>query len=286
MTESFSSSSDGTSTDSSVVVLHVPHSSVVIPSDLRSSVTLDDQALESELLKMTDWYTDELFEYPEASLVRFPVSRLIIDPERFLDDAAEPMAGRGMGVVYTATASGGVLRSEPDAGTRQELIDRFYQPHHQALESAVEEKLRTRGECVVVDCHSFPSSPLPYETCQDPDRPDLCIGTDPFHTHEELIECIEAEAKDQGLSVKINTPFSGSLVPMRYYRKRKTAFSVMLEINRSLYMDEATGQKSDSFEETQRKIESLLERVDDWHKDTFEERVSEEGKLLARSRRD
>ena len=34
---------------------------------------------------------------------RYEVSRLVCDPERFPDDANEPMAPVGMGVVYTAT---------------------------------------------------------------------------------------------------------------------------------------------------------------------------------------
>lgn len=266
---------------SGVIVLHVPHSSADIPSSLRSSIELDDHALENELLKMTDWYTDELFDYPEAPFVRFPVSRLIVDPERFLDDAEEPMASRGMGVVYTATLSGGALRLLPDREARSALISRLYAPHHQALEAAVDEKLMTHGECVVVDCHSFPSVPLPYEDSQDPDRPDLCIGTDSFHTPASLVEYIRDEAECQGLSVKLNTPFSGSLVPMKHYLKRKTAFSVMLEINRGLYMDEETGQKSDNFQEIREKVGRLLWAIGAWHEDTFRDRLVDEGELLA-----
>lgn len=266
---------------SGVIVLHVPHASADIPTSLRSSITLDDGELGTELLNMTDWYTDELFGYPNTPLVRFPVSRLIVDPERFLDDADEPMASSGMGVVYTMTASGGILRSEPDAAKRQVLIDRFYEPHHRALESAVDDVLATRGECVVVDCHSFPSIPLPYEACRDPDRPDLCLGTDSFHTPASLIEYIKGEAESQGFSVKLDSPFSGSLVPMKHYRKRRTAFSVMLEINRSLYMDESTGEKSDRFDETREKVKRLLWAIEAWHEETFKDRLVDEGELLA-----
>ncbi len=47
-----------------------------------------------------DAYTDELFALPpeQASTVRFPVSRLVVDPEGFEEDAGEVMAGRGFGV--------------------------------------------------------------------------------------------------------------------------------------------------------------------------------------------
>ena len=38
----------------------------------------------------------------------FPVSRLVVDPERFI---ADPMECVGMGVVYTRTSNGEVLRA-------------------------------------------------------------------------------------------------------------------------------------------------------------------------------
>jgi hypothetical protein len=55
---------------------------------------------------MTDRYTDELFALPAevAVSVVFAVSRLAVDPEPFTDDADEPMARKGMGIVYTRTA--------------------------------------------------------------------------------------------------------------------------------------------------------------------------------------
>ena len=66
---------------------------------------LSDKELSAELLRMTDDYTH----------VIFPVSRLIIDPERFLDDLMEAMSEVGMGVIYTRTSDGRVLREPATA---------------------------------------------------------------------------------------------------------------------------------------------------------------------------
>ena len=46
---------------------------------------------------MTDHYTDELFHEPNDDVRRllFPVSRLLVDPERFADDELEPMTAVG-----------------------------------------------------------------------------------------------------------------------------------------------------------------------------------------------
>src|SRR6266545_5203929 len=89
-------------------VIHLPHSSAVVPPEFRDAIVLDDEELRLELLRITDWFTDELFPVPsrQGKVVRFPLSRLVLDPERFLDDEVEPMAARGMGVIYTQTSHG------------------------------------------------------------------------------------------------------------------------------------------------------------------------------------
>jgi N-formylglutamate amidohydrolase len=128
-----------------------------------SDIRLDDAALNSELLRMTDSYTDELFPPTrvEAGRVIFPVSRRVCDVERFPSDEDEPMATRGMGFIYTRTSMGEVLRSQ--LADRESLLDRWYRPHHLKLERMVNDVVVRSGGCLIVDCHSFPSTALPYE---------------------------------------------------------------------------------------------------------------------------
>ena len=71
---------------------------------------------------------------------------------------------------------------------RQELPQRYYIPHHQKLTEVVDESLLTNDHCLIIDGHSFPALPLPYELNQTAFRPDFCLGTDDFHTPEELVE--------------------------------------------------------------------------------------------------
>lgn len=90
------------------VVVHIPHASTVIPPDVRDTFAVSGCELERELVLMTDWYTDELYRGLAAldATICFPVSRLVVDPERFLDDGREPMAERGMGATYMRTSDG------------------------------------------------------------------------------------------------------------------------------------------------------------------------------------
>jgi N-formylglutamate amidohydrolase len=61
-----------------------------------------------------------------------------------------------------------------------------------------------------------------------------------------------------GYEVGVNKPYRGALVPMEFYGKNPKVTSLMIEVSRSLYMNEKTGKKNESFETIKRQIQSLL----------------------------
>jgi len=241
-------------------ILHIPHASLAIPAHVRPTLLLTDEELLQELQRLTDRYTEELFDYSSDSVARvvFPVSRLVVDPERFPDDNQEPMAAHGMGLIYTKTTDGALLRNPISSASRQSLINEFYAPHHKALTLAVESALIDWGSCLIIDCHSFPSIPFPYEKLSELARPDICLGTDPYHTPEWLYDHALTIFNAAGLSVSRNDPFQGTLVPSLHFQHDKRVMSIMIEINRKLYMDEATGGRLASFQDIHSRLTSLL----------------------------
>ncbi|MGL3109032.1 N-formylglutamate amidohydrolase [Bradyrhizobium sp. BR 1432] len=243
-----------------IAVLHIPHSSRLIPADERARLSLGESELETELLRMTDAFTDELFPptLHEAERVVFPVSRLVCDVERFSDDADEPMAGRGMGAIYTATSTGRRLRATASAPEHERIMTRWYRPHHELLTSAVDKVLRREDRCLIIDCHSFADRPLPHEPDQDPRRPEICIGTDPLHTAHGLSGAIADAARKLGFTVAADRPFSGALVPAKHYRADMRVQSLMIEVNRRVYMNELTGDRLVSFEKCREAVGSLV----------------------------
>ena len=244
----------------SPILLHVPHASIHIPPEELSRFRPVDLA--DEQLKMTDRYCDELFSGYDS--VVFPVSRLVCDPERFRDDAQETMSRVGMGSIYTKTSFGVPLRYiTPEE--REQMLQRYYDPHHARLTAAVGQKLRLHGRCLIIDGHSFHPVSLPYELDQEPDRPDFCIGTDPFHTPERLAALAGDFLRREGFSVSLNRPYGGSLVPLKFYRSDRRVCSLMIEINRRLYMDE-NGRRSGSFYLIQKTVSSLLENLEEWQR--------------------
>lgn len=244
-------------------ITHLPHDSTLIPAAYRDQFVLNEHELAQELIAMTDSHTAELFAglcKPDNEL-RFPASRLLVDVERFADDAQEVMAARGMGVVYTHTSKGTPLRRELGDAERTHLLDEFYHPHHARFAKLVTEMLRTHGKAFILDAHSFPSIPRPYELSQESNRPEICIGTDKFHTPVEVIEAFAGEFKRNGFTVAINTPFAGAIVPLAFYQRNRAVTSVMIEINRSYYMDELTGTRRPEFQLMKRKIGECCQRA-------------------------
>lgn len=243
------------------MIFHIPHASTEIPPEQISALLPDDAQLAAELLAMTDAFTDDLFSKCPVdgdAFIRFPISRLIVDPERFENEADEIMAKVGMGVIYEKTSDGRPLRPKPSAEERETLLEKYYRPHHEALSAAVARELTEHGESLIIDCHSFPSTPLRYELDQNPDRPDICVGADEFHTPELLVEMVTSFAIASGYTVDVNAPFAGTLVPVPFYRENGDVASIMIEVNRRLYMDEATGRKNRRFDDIQEFITQLV----------------------------
>lgn len=98
-------------------VVHVPHSSLYIPDKYREGILISDAALRRDQYRMTDGFCDELFSgvAEEKCLIVSPISRLACDVERFRDDAQEPMARLGMGLMYTRTVFQRRLRRYDEA---------------------------------------------------------------------------------------------------------------------------------------------------------------------------
>ncbi len=245
------------------LLVHIPHSSAYIPPEMKAKFLLSNDDLQKELLRMTDRYTDEIFSCV-AELggisVTYNYSRLVLDPERFRDDKKEVMAPKGMGVIYTKDSNERKLR-EINENERKMLLQNIYDPYHTVITKEVQELLAKFDECLIIDAHSFPAIPLPYEISQEIKRPQICLGTDFYHTPEDLIQLIRNFFEEINLTTEINKPFPGCYVPIKFLHQEKRVKSIMIEINRELYMNEDTVEKNDSFVEIKSNICRLINQI-------------------------
>ena len=216
------------------LIFHIPHSKTEIPQQFKSDF-VNTETVENEIKLLTDFATDEIFTIGDTSKVVFPYSRVFCDVER-LDDENEVMFKYGRGFYYTKTDSGELLRENSNGN--KELIHRdYYSKHHESLTNLVDQKLKDNVFALIIDCHSFADIPFKSDIEQGGERPDFCIGTDDYHTPKWLIDMVYLHLTNQGYSVKINYPYVGTIVPLKHYKKNDDVYSIMIEINRKLYMD-------------------------------------------------
>ncbi len=252
---------------STSLIFHIPHSSTYIPVSVRDQFLLSDEELRAEQLKVEDRYAAELFDPSGYPRVICPVSRLVCDVDRFADDEEEVMAAHGAGMIYERCTDGRTLRSPLHPDQREHLIRTYHRRNESDIEGYLGDAVLFNGVALIIDCHTFPSIPLGYDSNQSVPRPDICIGTDPVQTPESLTSLVHAYFTGNGYSVALNEPYAGTYIPRLYsYQAKKTDLarssamkveSIMIEVNRSLYMDEATGEKLPVFSDVQALLRGL-----------------------------
>ena len=240
------------------VILHAPHGSRAIPAEYLADFLVSSRQLEVEMDAMTDHFTDTLVAgIIGVSAVINGLSRFAVDVERFPDESEE-MNEVGMGVLYTH-------------GSRRQEIRRVSADHtiplmaHFTAYSAritelVDATLSAHGRAVIIDVHSYPELKLPYELHGDGHRAPLCVGSDPFHASGDLLAAV-AESFPQ-LETSSNAPFAGAYVPLRHYHQDPRVSSVMLEIRRDVYMNEATVTVDpEGFHQLHKSLQTLVHRI-------------------------
>jgi len=246
-------------TTSPVLVL-APHGGRVVPVEHRGAFLLSPEALDREHDLMVDHHTDLLArlvgQQSGATTVVNTLSRFVVDVERFPDDREE-MNTVGMGVLYTHGSQRQLMRDES-------LIDRtslmeFFADYSHAVTELVREILHHHDSCLILDLHSFPSSPLPYELHQEESRPELCLGHEEPHAPLEFLTRLRQELA--GWDLADNEPFHGSYVPLEFFGSDPRVQSVMLEIRRDTYMQEPAGEMiSGVFERLSESVFGALSR--------------------------
>ena len=212
------------------VVCNIPHSNTTIPDWAKKDMLLPSEELTALAEFMVDKDVDKIWSFvPIANKQTASMSRLVLDIERFRNDEDEPMSKKGMGVYYTHTPDGKRFRIKSEDAYAKCLV--HYDVYHKKLEEKVTNCLEKYGECILIDCHSFHDK-MEYTDYRADTFPDICIGVNGeiFHAARLVIDLFERN----GYSVKVNEPFAGALVPLKYLSDNRVK-GVMIELNRRIY---------------------------------------------------
>ena len=204
------------------IVLNIPHSSINGIFDEEIGGWYENPFfINGPVRDLTDWYTDMLFSIngiENVTPVVFNYSRFVCDVERIEND---PMEKEGQGIIYSYYG-GYVRRLRPE---NKEKILKLREDHL----SRIAENISDDGSTVLIDCHSF--------TQMNGDAPDICIGfNDDFSYDERIVDLLLNEFNFSGYSTALNRPYANTLTPV----KDKEYKSVMIEVNKRIYMDVGT----------------------------------------------
>ena len=237
--------------DERQLLLHIPHSSTSFPATTGHSF----KDLDDDERLLIDYYTDELFaprvQTSGIASAVFPYCRLYCDVERLVND---PLEQKGLGISYHRTTVGDCLPNEERSFSTLSEAFNYYADFHAYVAKKIVDMTVT-SKLLLIDCHSFSS--LPTLLCCTPPDVDICIGFNEDGTcpNNGVIDGIVLYFKAKGYKVGVNTPFSNSKtfsVPVEYH-------SMMIEVNKRLYMNELTLEKSDNFCRLKSDIQSLYD---------------------------
>jgi len=139
------------------IVLTQPHAGTWLPTALQRR--LRPQAL---ALSDTDWHIPRLYAglLPEASIVRTPVHRYVIDVNRPPDNTPMYPGSHGTGLCPLTDFDGQPLYQPgqtPDAAEIRDRLQRWHRPYHAAIAAQIRRLQQRHRKVLVFDCHSIRS---------------------------------------------------------------------------------------------------------------------------------
>ena len=215
-------------------VFHVPHAGDELPEELMAAVCIPAETFAVYHEKMQDtgvWAFVPRLYRTAAQCVRFPVSRLLCDVERFRGPE-EVMERYGMGFCYERAFDGARIKNVTDE-LREKTLD-YYWKHHEQVDRICRKHMRI----LLFDMHSFSDEIVPKDFLRErQETPDVCIGTNPHFTPPALSETAERHFREAGFTTARNYPYSGCLVANAALSGEVDCIAVMLEFNKRIYCD-------------------------------------------------
>jgi N-formylglutamate deformylase len=258
------------------LVLDSPHSGEEFPADFDAIVSQFD------LLDATDRFVDELYA-PAADLgiplLAARVSRAYIDCNRHQGDIDLDLIGggrwpheflpSGKGDIGKALIWRTLDDGRPIYARRlrvdevQERIERCHRPYHRALTGLLDEAHGRFGVVYHLNCHSMNAvAGAQGEGGAGRARADFVLGDrDETTCDPAFTKFVRATLTALGYSVAVNDPFKGVELVRAYSNPGAGRHSLQVEINKRLYMDEATRTKGPRFVDVQRDLRRMLEAI-------------------------
>jgi len=258
----------------SAVVFASPHSGNDYPDWFLRRSILNARSIRSS----EDAFVDRLFEPATdfgAPFLKAGAPRAFIDYNRSPDEldpaliagirtvGNNPRVASGLGVIPRVVSNARpIYRGKLRIDEAENRLQNYWHPYHRALQGLLDESRLQFGRVVLLDCHSMPREALESTKLKGGTRPDIVLG-DRFgaSAHPEIVDEIEAAFQRAGFFVSRNTPFAGAYVTQHYGRPSRHQHAVQIEIDRSLYMNEAKIEPSADFEAFRNRLRDVISDI-------------------------
>jgi N-formylglutamate amidohydrolase len=256
-------------------VFAAPHSGRFYPPDfIARSAPKGTRLRQSE-----DAFVDQLFEgIPQmgAALLVATHARAYLDLNRAANELDPTMftpqldpaglninhrVSAGLGLIPKIIAEGvPIYKSLLPAREAFKRTAAVHTPYHQKLAQLLKERQQKFGVAYLIDCHSMPSGST-VRRARKP-GPDIVLG-DSWGSacSREFTSLAEQLFIGAGFNVRRNVPYSGGFSTVHYGQPRKDIHALQIEINRRIYLDEASQSKLPEFTHVQKKLLEVCQQL-------------------------
>jgi N-formylglutamate amidohydrolase len=262
------------------LVFASPHSGRLYPDDMMAAAALDAQTIR----RSEDAFVDELISGAPAlgaALITARLARAYVDVNRepfefdssmFAEELPEFARSRtarvaaGLGAIPRVVSEGREIYSRKlTFAEASDRIETAHRPYHAALSRLIGEAHAAHGFAILIDWHSMPAAAA---RSNGRERPcDMVLGDRFGAACSSLLPSrADRELETLGYRVARNTPYAGGYTTEFYGRPTRRTHALQIEINRSLYLDEASLIPTEGFQRLKDDLEQLTLRLaqSDW----------------------
>lgn len=270
------------------VVFASPHSGRDYVSEFLGQTVLS----EAEIRSSEDAYVDELFADATefgAQLLCAKTPRAFLDLNRAVSEldpaliegmhrmAPNPRVASGLGVIPRVVANGrAIYHGKLTLNEAQARIEQVWRPYHDTLQGLLDAQLARFGRTILIDCHSMPHEAIARATPNLEEQPHVVLG-DRFgaSASASVVDHVEAAFIGAGFRVARNAPFAGAHIARHYGRPSRQQHVVQVELDRSLYMDEATLTKHAGFDDMRARLRGVIAGIADFGRSLHDDIAAE-----------
>jgi len=256
--------------------LDSPHSGFDFPDDFGSILS------EFDLREGEDCFVDELYlpatergvgmiaaraprTYIDVNRHAGDVDLELIEGGRWPDEHVPSGKARlGKALVWRTLDDGRAIYARKLAVDEvRRRIARFHRPYHAAVRERIAATQARFGTSWHINCHSMNAvGGAQAEGGAGRARADFVVGDrDGTTCDAAFTELVRATLAGMGYDVRVNDPYKGVELVRAYSNPAEGRMSLQLEINKRLYMDEATRTKNANFGTLQRQLLELVDVV-------------------------